>query len=378
MTRSHKIAIIAGQLVVGGAERQLYLWLSHLDRERFDPIVLTLHPGHNDYWEDPIRALGIPLITIPHRRIRLVRVLDISRVLLSYNPKLIHGWHLFASPYAGMAAKLLGAKSLGGVRGAFRAFRDHSWESRLTLWLVDAIMANSSSVAEQIKAVWRGRKQIVYTVQNAVEDHASDRLAMRETLSQRFGFFDRCTWLGSIGRLDPGKRFDQLLKALALLSMEEKNFHFLLVGDGPERERLERMADELGIRDHLTFTGEVPGASAWLSALDIFCFTSLDEGMPNVAMEAAVAGIPIVSWGVPFMKELLKNGEVSCLVEPEDLTGFKNALVDLIHSPALRNQLGQAARQHVLGSFSLKNFIQQMTSIYEDLLGDHQGKIGLS
>ena len=53
------VVIIAGQLVVGGAERQLYLWLANLDRNRFDPIVLTLHPGHGEFWEDPIRELGI-------------------------------------------------------------------------------------------------------------------------------------------------------------------------------------------------------------------------------------------------------------------------------------------------------------------------------
>ena len=377
MPRNYKIAIIAGQLVVGGAERQLYLWLSHLDREKFQPVVLTLHPGHNDYWESPIRALGIPLITIPHRRIRLVRVLDIIRVLQTYKPQLIHGWHLFASPYAGLTARLLGVKSLGGVRSAFRVFQDHSLESRLTLWFVDAIVVNSSSVAEQLQNVRGGRKPFVYTVQNAVEKQAGDRLLIREVLSLRFGFSNRGVWIGSVGRLDPGKRFDDLLKVIALLSIELKDFHFLLIGDGPERDYLERVTDELGIRQYITFTGEVPGASAWLSALDIFCFTSLDEGLPNAVMEAAVAGIPIVSWGLPFMKELLKNGEVACLVEPEDLASFKNALVDLIHSPTLQDHLGQVASQHVLETFSLENFVRQMTYVYEDLLGEHHNKTGL-
>ena len=164
---------------------------------------------------------------------------------------------------------------------------------------------------------------------------------------------------------------------MSLLSVEVKDFHFLLVGDGPERGRLERMADKLGIRQYVTFTGEVPGASTWLGALDVFCFTSLDEGLPNAVMEAAVAGIPIVSWGLPFMKELLKNGEVACLVEPEDLASFKNALVDLIHSPTLQDHLGQAASQHVLETFSLENFVRQMTYVYEDLLGEHHNKTGL-
>ena len=56
MPTSTNIAILAGQLVVGGAEKQLFLWLANLDRERFNPIVLTLHPGFGDYWEKPMKT----------------------------------------------------------------------------------------------------------------------------------------------------------------------------------------------------------------------------------------------------------------------------------------------------------------------------------
>ena len=60
MDEKYKVAIIAGQLVIGGEERQLYLWLANMYRKRFDPLVITLNPFHNDSWETPIEALGIP------------------------------------------------------------------------------------------------------------------------------------------------------------------------------------------------------------------------------------------------------------------------------------------------------------------------------
>jgi len=84
-------------------------------------------------------------------------------------------------------------------------------------------------------------------------------------------------WIGSLGRLDPDKRFDMILKTLALLKKDVKYFRFILIGDGPERTHLERMTDTLGITQNVTFAGEIPGARAWLSALDIFCFASVDE-----------------------------------------------------------------------------------------------------
>lgn len=188
MSRKFTIAIIAGQLVVGGAERQLYLWLSHLDRERFQPVVLTLHPEHGDYWENPIRQLSIPLLPISQRPNQLMRLLDIVRVLRLYNPDLIHGWHSFASPYAGMAGKLLGVKSLGGLRDSYRIFWRNPVVARLTLLLVDALLVNSHSAANDHRAVSKAKEVTIYTVQNAVEDQAYDRLALREELSQNFGF----------------------------------------------------------------------------------------------------------------------------------------------------------------------------------------------
>ena len=121
-------AIIAGQLVVGGAEQQLYLWLSHLDRQRFDPVVITLNPG--DYWEKPIEDLGIPLIRVHRNRNRLARLIRIVRILRAYQPSLVHGWHTFSSVYAGFAGKILGIKSLGGMRSSYKTL-ESAWETRL-------------------------------------------------------------------------------------------------------------------------------------------------------------------------------------------------------------------------------------------------------
>jgi glycosyltransferase involved in cell wall biosynthesis len=362
--------------VVGGAERQLYLWLSNLDREKYHPVVLTLHPGHGDHWEDQIEKLDIPLIRIQHRLNPLLRLIDIINALGPYQPKLVQSWNQFPSPYAGAAARLLGAKSIGGLRGSFRTFCRYPIIATLTLCLVDGMLVNSKSAAKKVQCLPRLRKLAVYTAQNATEDQECNRSVLREKLSLDFGIPMQGLWIGSLGRMYPEKRFDLMLSALARLHEDMADFHFFLIGDGPERGRLERKADELGMRGYVTFTGEVPGAGAWLGALDIFCFTSLDEGLPNAVMEAAVAGLPIVGWKLPFMQELLKGGEAARLVETGDMPGFTNALMELTRSPAYRHDLGQAARQYVLENFSLENFLRQMTYVYDDILGEHKGSRG--
>lgn len=382
MMQTCNIAIIAGQLVVGGAERQLYLWLSNLDRNRFRPVVLTLHPGQHDYWESYIELLNIPLFRIPHRRSRLMRMLDIVRTLRPYRPQLIHGWHLFASPYAGVSAKLLGVKSLGSLRGAYGALSNTPLVTALTFHSVDSILANSMSVAKQVqyRNTYKRKEQKIYSVQNAVEvREIGDRVEIRRILAQRFDLSPTSIWIGSLGRLDPMKRFDLLLRLIALLLEDERDFHCLLIGDGPERIRLGKLAAELGITQHVVFAGEVPDASGWLCALDIFCFTSLEEGLPNAVMEAAAAAVPIVSWRIPFMEELLNNTDEASLVEPENLPALKEAVLHLIHFPELRMKMGRDARNHMLRSFTTGHFVQKMTDIYDDLLGIQKpsGETGL-
>lgn len=368
MAYKYRIAIIAGQLVVGGAERQLYLWLSKMDRGLFDPIVLTLHPNQDDYWENKIEALGISIFKVPHYINRFFRVVKIIDILRPYHPDLIHGWHSFSSPYAGIVAKLIGAKSMGGVRGSYRAFLNSYFLASAALFSVDSMLVNSFSASNSLRKIPCWGRRTVYTVQNAIGDQSEIVINAREKLGTRYNIETDSIWLGSVGRLDPQKRYDLLLRILALLNEQNFDFRFIFIGDGVERLRLERLTLELGLREKVIFVGEISQAQSWLNALDVFCFTSLDEGIPNAVMEAAVAELPIVGWRVNFMQELLDDGRVACLVEAQNLFEFRDALLSLIQNPDLRHQYGQNAREHVLKNFSIERFVQQMTLAYEDLL----------
>jgi len=368
MKKKIKIAIIAGQLVVGGAEKQLYLWLANLNREQFTPIVLTLHPGHGDFWEKPIENLGIPIFSFPQRENPIRRLINIIRVLRPYQPDLVHGWHLFASPYAALAAKYLGAKSLGGLRDTYQTFRDHAQEAKLTLCFTDSILANSNFAASQLKVAKYRKNQKIFTVQNAVNDQFTSREESRKILSQKYGLNINTIWIGSISRLASKKQYELLIQVTALLKETINDFHILIIGDGPERDNLQNLAKKIQVSDKILFTGEIPQASNWTKALDIFTFTSMDEGMPNVIMEAAAAGLPIVTWRYPFIEELLKDGESALLIEPGDLDSMKTAIHNLIKSPELREELGTAARNHILKNFSIERYVQAMSAVYDSVI----------
>ena len=365
------IAVIAGQLVVGGAERQLYLWLSHLDRARFRPVVVTLHPECGDYWERAIADLGVPLLPVPRRANRLARLAAIVAALQPHRPRLVHGWHLFASPYAGAAGRLLGARaSLGSLRGSFEAYRRDRVEAILTECLVDGILVNSRSAGERLAARPRARRRRIFTLPNAVEDRTLDRATARSRWGERWRIPPDRFWIGSVGRLDPGKRFEQMIALGADLARRGENVHVVVVGDGPRRAALEAAARAAGLLDRTTFTGAEPEIRETLGALDLFCFPSADEGLPNAVLEAAAAGVPVLAWRTPFLEEILGGGEGALLAEPGDFVRWEADARALIGDAVRRRRAGEAGRRTVLERFGVERFVAGLTAAYEELLGE--------
>lgn len=360
------IAIIAGQLVVGGAEKQLYLWLANLDRESFNPIVLTLHPGYGDYWEKPVEDLGIPLFRINHRKNRFSRLREIRRTLQPFQPQLVHGWHLFSGAYASLVAPRFKAKSLVGIRSSFESIQN-SLELRIAERFADAFITNSESAAARIKSEKPSVRQ-VYVVPNAVIVDFEAREAVREKLKQELGLRPDALWLIAIGRMEQLKHFDELLEVAASLREKHCNFQLILIGGGAEESHLKQLSQQLRLEDYVRITGEIPNANRWLKGFDIFCMPSVSEGLPNVVMEAAAAGLPIVTWQLPFYEELLTPDETALMAAPGDRAGFEQAVLKLINDQSLREELGAAAQAQITEKFSLDRYIQNMTRVYEMML----------
>ena len=360
------IAIIAGQLVVGGAEKQLYLWLANLDRESFNPIVLTLHPGYGDYWEKPVEDLGIPLFRINHRKNRFSRLREIRRTLQPFQPQLVHGWHLFSGAYASLVAPRFKAKSLVGIRSSFESIQN-SLELRIAEHFADAFITNSESAAARIKSEKPSVRQ-VYVVPNAVIVDFEAREAVREKLTQELGLRPDALWLIAIGRMEQLKHFDELLEVAASLREKHCNFQLILICGGAEESYLKQLSQQLRLEDYVRITGEIPNANRWLKGFDIFCMPSVSEGLPNVVMEAAAAGLPIVTWQLPFYEELLTPSETALMAAPGDRAGFEQAVLKLINDQSLREELGAAAQAQITEKFSLDRYIQNMTRVYEMML----------
>jgi phosphatidylinositol alpha-1,6-mannosyltransferase len=179
----------------------------------------------------------------------------------------------------------------------------------------------------------------------------------------------------SVGRLQSRKGHDLVIRSMARLRSVRPDIRYLIVGDGDERPRLERLVREEGLGDAVRFAGKVPDEQLpdYYSAADVFVHPNrIDddgdvEGFGMVFLEAAAAGLPVVggnSGGVPEAVDHLRTG---LLVGGRDVDEFVAAVLRLCDAPVLRTEMGQAGRQRVADRFSWSTSVEALNRLHSSL-----------
>jgi glycosyltransferase involved in cell wall biosynthesis len=166
-----------------------------------------------------------------------------------------------------------------------------------------------------------------------------------------------------IGRLIAGKGVKDLLKAFS--NIENKNVRGFIIGDGPERKNLEKLAGDLKIKDRVKFFGNVPYSKAIsiLKISDIFVNPSYTEGLPTTVLEAALCQKAIIATNVGGTNEIIKNNESGILIEPKNSELLKSKLEFLINNPLERERFGDNACRYVKNNFSWEKIIQKFIEL---------------
>lgn len=225
--------------------------------------------------------------------------------------------------------------------------------------------------------------------------------SMEETLIQTYGLRDRYTviptgidlepyrhtdgrslrskmgWqdekvLISIGRLGQEKNWDTLLKAVKRVHQKHPEVRFVLIGDGMERESLQRLATELGISERITFTGEMPFSDViqYLKAADLFGFASVTETQGLVTMEALAAGLPVVAVDASGTRDCVEDGEQGYLV-PNDADALADSIIRLLDSPGTMKKFRSKALKKAK-EFDVKNCTRQLLEVYKQAVQDRK------
>jgi len=169
------------------------------------------------------------------------------------------------------------------------------------------------------------------------------------------------------GRLTPQKGFDLLIEAFAGLVPEFPTWRLVILGEGPEREKLHRRIGDLALEGRVSLPGLAGNMAEWHAAADLFVLSSRFEGFPNALLEALAAGVPAVATDCATgPREILRDGVDGALVPPEDVEALTAGLRALMASEAMRDAAGRSAAENT-ARFALAPIAGQWEALIEQL-----------
>jgi glycosyltransferase involved in cell wall biosynthesis len=189
-----------------------------------------------------------------------------------------------------------------------------------------------------------------------------DRAHMRRALGSVPGESLLCT----VGRLDPSKGQDCFLRALAEMRVRSPEYRFraLLVGDGPRRDDLQRLAAELGLADRVRLLGVRSDVAEIVAASDLFVLASLNEGLSQAMLEAMALGVPVVATDVGGTSDAVSPGHTGWLVSPGQSSELATAIAQALDDRREASTRAATARELIQRQFSLTSHLLRLEDLY--------------
>jgi glycosyltransferase involved in cell wall biosynthesis len=373
---------------------------------RFAPIVGVPRPGA---LTEHLEEAGVPWIVLPTSPWRKVKswraipgeVAAIRRVIKDHKIRLVHCNEIYPLPHALTAA----APDPLLLALARRTFLRRIWPENQTSIPVLAhtrlglrprlvrnyhvedarrIIAVSDAMAQDLRPFPKAtqRTTVVHNGIDLTPFEAAHR--EREKARANLGFLPEHVVFGHIGLLGPRKRPEYLLKAAPAILREVPHARFLIVGDPSPtdpgyRDRLHKLAYDLGIEPHTVFVPFQKDVTRFFSALDIHILLSNEEGFGRVILEAAGAKVPTIATRIGGIPELIQAAETGYLIGgPEVATqagmddalgGFVRMAIELARDPARRHRMGEAANRLAHERFSEASYVHGVEGVFLEVLG---------
>ena len=228
------------------------------------------------------------------------------------------------------------------------------------------IIANSNWVAEQVVAsgVPRDRVTVIY---EGVGIPAPVAAEMRRHARARWGVNENEKLLGCAGVLLQDKGQEWVIRALAQLRGEFPGCKLLLAGEGPDRERLQRLAAELRLHDAVIFAGFVRDVENVYRALDVFVFPALFEGLGTSLLAAMAHGVPSVTYFGCALGEIVENGKSGLQVEPKNAVALAEAIRTILSDSDFAAKMSAAGRERIEKAFSAEQMVEETLRLYREV-----------
>lgn len=289
----------------------------------------------------------------------VIEAVRARRLIRDLRPDVVHALHLtsygFVAALAGYHPLVSSVWGYDILQAPERSL-PHRWVTRFALRRADVITATGEALAEATRP-FAPMGRAIHVVPYGID---LDRFPARPGAGGHV--------IGAVKALLPSKGFAYLLDAMPIVLARHPDARVLLVGEGPERPRLEQQARALGIAGSVEFAGEAAheAVPSYLARMDVFVQPSLTESFGVSALEASASALPVVAAEVEGGREIVRDGETGILVPPGDSAALAEALLRLLDDAALRASMGAAGRHYVEERYNWPENAARMEALYRE------------
>jgi glycosyltransferase involved in cell wall biosynthesis len=360
----------------GGPEKTILLGTARSDASQFQITVCYLRSAQDKAYEldQRARAIGVRYEEISERRSFDPAIWSqLTQITKHAQAQIVHSHDYKTDALAWFLGRRTAIKPLATAHG----WTGHSTRERLLYYPFDrwllarfpAVIAVSSDIKGELVNAGADAARVT-VVLNGIDHRAFRRNRDRETDERaRLGLLPREIAIGSVGRLEPQKRFDLLLKSFARIRQAVPNSVLLIAGEGSQHAALEQLRNELSLGHSCRLLGHVQDIGAFHHALGLFVQASDYEGTPNSVLEAMAFETPIVATTAGGTEEIVRHEVDGLLVRTGDVDGLAQAMTLALSETEHAASWAASARERVETELSFETRMRRVEEIYLRLAG---------
>jgi glycosyltransferase involved in cell wall biosynthesis len=396
-----KVVHIITKLELGGAQQNTLYTVEHLDKNLFDVYLLSGRGGILDgFAKSLVKNSDVKVIFISTlvREINIIKdilaFIEIFELLRKIRPDIIHTHSSKAGIVARWSAFVLNLFSKNKIKiiHTFHGFafsKFHNFFVRIfyitleffTGIISDRLIFVSIDNMNTAKKYKIGMAKNYVLIRSGIKIREFERVSFdnefKKLKMQNLNLTLKEKVITTIGPFKPQKNLVDFIKMVRFVidELPDENLIFFIAGDGKQKNLLISLAKKLGVYEKIKFLSWYKDIKGLLAVTDIFVMTSLWEGLPRSAVEALVAGVPVVAYAVDGLNDIIKSGINGYLIEPKDVFNLSKKVILLIRNPDLYNQIKKNTTQTIDKSFDIDYMVLQQQNLYFELTSSKTSKI---
>jgi len=366
-----RVFIFLDSYHIGGLHRQMLNLVKYINKDIFVPIVCT--QTANGELREEFETVGCKLydlrwkrkfdLSIVHKLVKAL-VIEGPDIILLPQAQAFFYYRLARLFWRGKIVQIGSFRALNFINGHRQSYFI-PLDNLFSKWLLSSsyrVVVNSKALKNHYTQFVKSRSENTIVIINNGSDFSYPVFKLPASIRRDLSLAVSDFIVVMAARLDPWKDFSTLFKAAKIVISKEPMVRFLIIGEGPLRQKLERMIVEMDLHRNMLLVGEKKDIYNYLNVADISVLSTNGEGFSNTILESMSMGKPVVATDVGGNSEVI--GDCGFIVPPKSPVLFADAIVNLKRDTVLRNKIGEIAKERVHEMCSINKYIMSYESLF--------------